>query len=193
MSHHYHHHHGASGHRSTQHQQHLRNLTHYPAAPSASPTPTPTAPDHIRSRSNPGALASTSGVILHQPYPNSVGIQSAQAQYAQPTPSSSAVAPPPPIPTHTRPVDMPVSPVRPGSTHYGVSLHSPASAPWLCVEHQWNVVGSFLALPVLAPAIDDSRSLHALQPPHSYTLDLSPRRRTVPKLPRPPKVASERE
>ena len=119
-----------------------RNLTtQYPTAPTAPAAP---APAPVPTRPNPGALASGSGVILHQPYPNSVGVHPTQAQYPQrptahrPTPSSSSAAPPPPIPTQTRPVDMPASPVRPGSTHYGVSLHLLASAPSISVEHQWN-------------------------------------------------------
>jgi len=204
------HHRASSGHHPTQQQQqhpHMssRNLMQYPTAPTAAPG---SAASTDPTRPNPTALASSSGVILHQPYPNSVGIHPVQLQYThhhqtahshRPTQSSSssAAAPPPPIPTHTRPVDMPASPTRPGSTHYAVSLRLLASAPLISVEHRWNVARPVLALAVLPPTIDDTGSLHAFHP--SYTPRPRPRprlvvRRTVLKLPRPPEVVpSERE
>ena len=196
----YHHpHHHPSAHYPQQHQQHQHQ--HQQQPPVAAPDPT---------RPTPRAPTSSSGIILHQPYPNSVGAPPAQPQYAQhphqhrhhtahrPTASTSSAVSPPPIPTHTRPIDMPQSPARPGSTNYGVSL--PLLPPSMDVPcsmfnvHQWNAVGSFLALPVLAPAtVHDTRSLHAYRPsppsPARHTLLRGP----VPKLPRPPKVAPERE
>ena len=146
MSQHQHQRQHQSGYYPHHHHPHLQ----YPAAPTAPTAPTP-APAPGPTRPNPGAVASSSGVILHQPYPNSVGIHQTQAQYPQhqtshrSTPSSSATGPPPPIPTHTRPIDMPASPVRSGSTHYGVSPHLLASAPLIFVEHQWNECSRILS------------------------------------------------
>ena len=143
MSQHHHHHHQnhqthhtghCPQHSASGHYPHSssRNVPQYSPAPVAAPAAAPDPTRPTPTRPTPGAHASSSGVILHQPYPNSVGTPPIQAQYAQhqlgprPTASaSSSISPPPPIPTHTRPIDMPASPARPGSTNYGVSPHPP--------------------------------------------------------------------